>query len=137
MQRIAAHLRRMILGAALLTPFAATADAQQAAAPAAAAPVALTAEQRAQYVGIYEAPTDNGPLRIHIYEEGERLMGRPDGDDPSALVPAGEHRFRPEMANDAVVTFTIENGRATRFAIVFPDERGTVVAVRTVDAAQP
>ena len=137
MQRIAAHLRRMILGAAMLIPFAATAGAQQVPAPAAAAPVALTAEQRAQYVGVYEAPTDNGALRIHIYEQGERLMGRPDGDDPSPLVPAGEHRFRPEMANDAVVTFTVENGRATSFAIVFPDERGTIVAVRAVDAANP
>lgn len=138
MQRLFRRVGRTLFGAALLLTAASAAAAQQPQTPQATAqPPALTQEQRALYVGVYETATPDGPMRIHIYEEGERLMGRPDGDDPSPLLPAGEHRFRPEMAYDALVTFTIENGRASRFTIVFPDERGTMTAVRTVDPATP
>ena len=123
---------RPLLAAALLLTAAAAADAQQAPAPAASeATVKLTADQRARYVGVYEATTPDGPLRIHVYEDGERLMGRPENDDqPSPLTPLGEHRFRPDLASEAVITFALEEGKVTRFTIVFPDERGTVVAVR-------
>ena len=133
MRNLSTRLLRPLLGAALLCSAATLADAQQAPAPAAGeATVKLTQEERARYVGVYEAPTPDGPLRIHVYEQGERLMGRPENDDePSPLTPLGEHRFRPDMASEAVITFTLEEGRVTRFTIVFPDERGTIVAVRT------
>ena len=132
MRNLSTRLLRPLLGAALLCSAATMAGAQQAPAPAAGeATVKLTQEERVRYVGVYEASTPDGPLRIHVYEEGVRVLGRPENDDqPSPLIPLGEHRFRPEMAGGAVITFTLEEGRVTRFTIVFPDERGTVVAVR-------
>lgn len=95
------------------------------------AAVTLTAQERARYVGTYEVETSDGLMAIHVYEEGDRLMARPEHEEePSALIPLGEHRFRPVLADQAVITFAVENDRATSFTIVFPDERGTMVAQR-------
>jgi hypothetical protein len=127
-----ARFLRPLLALALLVSAATVVEAQQAnPATSSGASLTLTPEQRAVYVGVYAFSTPEGPRRLEVYESGDRLMGRPDGDDePSPLTPVGEHRFRPEVAREAVVTFTVEDGRATRLTIVFPDERGTVVASR-------
>ena len=117
---------------ALLCSTAAIASAQEPAAAApTAAPVALTDADRAQYVGVFEADTPDGAMSIQIYQADGRLMGRPEHEDePSPLTPLGNHRFRPDLLEEAVITFTVENGRATKFAIAFPDERGTLIAIR-------
>ncbi|HEX6926843.1 MAG TPA: hypothetical protein VF167_15580 [Longimicrobiaceae bacterium] len=117
----------LVAGPALLeaqsTPTAPSAEADTA--------VALTAEERARYVGTYEVETSDGLMAIHVYEEGDGLMARPEHEEePSPLIPLGEHRFRPVLADQAVITFAVENDRATSFTIVFPDERGTMVAQR-------
>lgn len=124
--------RRIIapLAAAALVAIAATPGVAQQA-PAADTPVTLTSAERAQYVGVYELDTPDGVMRINVYEEGDRLMGLPEHDnEPSTLTPLGEHRFRPVLMQEAVLTFSVEEGRAVSFAIEFPDERGTVIAFR-------
>jgi hypothetical protein len=132
MRYLSLHLVRAFLVAGLLFATAAIAGAQQAPAdPSAAAVAPLTQAERARYVGVYDAETPDGVMPIHIYEEGERLMGRPEHEDePSPLTYLGEHRFVPDLMQEAILTFTIEGDRATRFTIAFPDERGTMVATR-------
>lgn len=127
------RLSRPLLALSLVFGAASVASAQDASAPAptAEATVTLTADERAVYVGVYEVTTPEGTLAIHIFEEGEQLMGRPENEDePSPLTPLGEHRFRPVMAQEALLRFTVENDRAINFAIDFPDERGTMLAFR-------
>jgi hypothetical protein len=132
MQSSALRLVRPLIAVSLLLGAATAAEAQNApAAPSADATVTLTPAERARYVGVYEMETPEGTMAIHIYEEGEKLMGRPEHEDePSVLTPLGEHRFRPVLMAEAVIRFTIENDRALNFAIDFPDERGTVLAFR-------
>lgn len=132
MRSTSARLARPLLLAALLSSGATVAWAQEGpAAGSETAAIALDQEERARYVGVYEAETPDGILLIHVYEGDDRLMARPDHEDePSGLIPLGEHRFRPVMASEAVITFALENGRASQFTIVFPDERGALTAHR-------
>lgn len=91
----------------------------------------LTETERARYIGVYEIEGPDDVMQIRIYETGDRLMALPDAnDEPSPLTPLGNHRFRPDLRSEVVVTFTVEGDRATAFSVVFPDERGTVVAIR-------
>lgn len=117
----------LLLGAAT----AASAQTAPPPAPSAEATVTLTAEERARYVGVYEVETPEGTMAIHIFEEGDQLMGRPENEDePSVLTPLGEHRFRPVMAREALIRFSVEDDQAINFSIAFPDERGTMMAFR-------
>lgn len=126
-----ALIRPLLLLALLLAaPVAASAQESPATVPADTS-ATLSAEERALYIGTYEVETPDGPMAIRIYEDGDRLMGLPeDEDEPSALVPLGDHRFEPVLAEGAVMTFVVENDRAVNFTITFPDERGTMSATR-------
>lgn len=127
------RLIRPLLALSLVFGAASVAAAQNGSAPAptAEAAVTLTAAERAVYVGVYELATPEGNLAIHIFEDGDRLMGRPDNEEePSPLTPLGDHRFRPVLMQEALLRFTVENDRAINFAIDFPDERGTMLAFR-------
>jgi len=131
MNRITRTLLFSLSAALLLAGGAAPASAQQSPAAAAEQTVTLTAADRARYVGAYELETPDGMMVIRIFEQGEALMGQPEHEDePSVLTPLGDPRFRPVLMSEAVLRFTVENDRATAFAIDFPDERGTVMAFR-------
>jgi hypothetical protein len=123
---------RPLVAAALLSTAASVASAQQAPTQSTTpTDVTLGQEERARYVGVYETETPEGVMKIHIFEDGERLMGRPENEtEPSPLTPLGDHRFRPELATELVLTFTVENNRASHFALTFPDDRGTLMAYR-------
>jgi len=129
MHRAARRIIAPLAAFALVAIAATTGSAQQA--PASDAPVTLTSAERAQYVGVYELDTPDGVMRINVYEEGDKLMGLPEHDnEASPLTPLGEHRFRPALMQEAVLTFSVDEGRAVSFAIAFPDERGTMIAFR-------
>jgi hypothetical protein len=121
----AAALMALAIGAA------GTANAQTAAAPAAKqAEQPLSAEARARYVGDYVVQTPDGDMPIHVYVEAEKLMARPGDDDASRLIYQGGDTFRPEMAPEATVVFTVVDGKATKFLYTPPEGNGGIEAVR-------
>ena len=89
------------------------------------------AAQRDRYVGEYLVPGPDGEMSIRIYVEGEKLMGAPGDNEPSRLLYQGGDTFRPELAMDATIVFTIVDGKATKFVYNPPDGSGGVEAVRT------
>jgi hypothetical protein len=122
---------RGLLAAALMTlAISAGAGAASAQTPAAPAEQPLTAEARARYVGDYEMQTPEGPYVIRIYVEAEKLMAAPGDSDPSRLMYQGGETFRPEMAPDATVVFTVVDGKATKFVYNPPNGDASVEAVR-------
>lgn len=126
---------RGLLAAALMTlaigAGARTAGAQAPAAPAAKpAEQPLTPEARARYVGDYEIPTPDGPYAIRVYVEAEKLMAAPADGEPSRLMYQGGDTFRPEMAPDATVVFTVVDGKATKFLYTPPNADQGMEAVR-------
>lgn len=126
---------RGLLAAALMTlaigAGASTARAQApATAPASGAEQPLTPEARARYVGDYEVQTPDGPYPVRVYVEAEKLMAAPGDDEPSRLIYQGRDTFRPEMAPDATVVFTVVDGKATRFVYNPPNGDPSMEAVR-------
>lgn len=127
---------RLILASPLLATLficstAVIANAQVSPPAAAEEAAPLSETERARYLGVYEIETPDHVMQVRIYEAGDRLMALPDDDDePSHMTPLGNHRFRPDLMSEVVVTFAVDGDRATSFSIVFPDERGTVVAIR-------
>lgn len=122
----AAALMTLAIGAG-----AGAATAQTPAAPETKpAEQPLTPEARARYVGDYELQTPDGPFPIRIYVEAEKLMAAPGDDDPSRLMYQGGDTFRPEMAPDATVVFTVVDGKATKFVYNPPNGDASMEAVR-------
>ena len=121
------------LTAAALMAFAigavGTANAQTAAAPA-PAEQPLSVEARARYVGDYVVQTPDGDMPVHVYVEAEKLMARPGDDDASRLLYQGGDTFRPEMAPEATIVFTVVEGKATKFLYTPPEGNGGIEAVR-------
>ena len=77
---------------------------------------ALTAEQREPYLGSYAITTPEGErITFRVYEENGALKGQPGAQEPLQLVHQGGDIFRTEGQYQYVVTFVVENGRATSF----------------------
>lgn len=126
------RLLRGLAAAALMTlAIVAGASAASAQAPATKpAEQPLTPEARARYVGEYEIQTPEGPYPIRVYVEAEKLMAVPGDSEPSRLVYQGGDTFRPEMAMDATVVFTVVDGKATKFVYRPPNGGEAMEAVR-------
>jgi hypothetical protein len=95
----------------------------------------LTEPDRQRYIGVYTVKPD-GPsprsMRLRIFEEKSVLMGQMDENVPTPMLYQGNHAFRPEAAQVFVVTFNLENGRATAVSMVSPE--GTMNGVRVETA---
>jgi hypothetical protein len=96
----------------------------------------LTAAQRQAFVGTYSLKATSGSplppdasMSFRVVEENGVLMGKP-GDQEAArrLLYQGDNVFRPEGVPDFILTFVIENGRATKFTA--RKEDGVMVGVR-------
>lgn len=133
-------LRSACAAAALLVAAAAPARLHAQAQPPAAAQEAkdlpLTAEQRLVYVGHYEATRPDGrKMGLRVFEENGALRGLPDdkdGSESKRLVYQGDNVFYPEGVPYFVMTFTVADGKATKFS--FTREGRTFDALRTADA---
>jgi hypothetical protein len=84
----------------------------------------LSAAARAAYVGEYEVKDMDAPMTVRVYVEDDKLMARPGDDEPSRLLFQGNHSFKPEMAPEALLVFTVVDGKATRFVYTTPDGGG-------------
>ena len=84
-------------------------------APAPVKDLPLTAAQRQAFVGTYAVTLPYGEQRtLRVFEEDGVLKGQPNDNEPRRLLYQGDNVFRPEGA-DFVLTFVVENGRATKF----------------------
>jgi len=82
--------------------------------------VTITAADRAQYVGSYAlARRNGGTLVFDVTTEGDKLMGQAEGPGQGKveLIPYGNHTFGSEFDRSVRITFTIENGRATKLRL--------------------
>ena len=87
-----------------------------AADPAAATEISaiqdleLAAADLEVYAGQYRV----GPLSLRVFVESRRLMMEVGSQPSTRLRAQGDHLFVPEGADEARVSFTVTNGRATR-----------------------
>jgi CubicO group peptidase (beta-lactamase class C family) len=101
---VAMALVRTVLGLPLPTP------------PLAPKDVAMSADERARYVGSYELTRPDGSRNaVRVVEENGQLMFQPDGQRPARMVSQGGNLFLVQGAGR--VTFDVINGRATGFVI--------------------
>jgi hypothetical protein len=118
-----------------LPAYATTAQAQSRDTTAEVSPpvkdLPLTAAQRQAFVGRYSGTLPFGEERsVRIVEENGILKAHPDdaeGPGPRLLYQ-GDNVFRPEGVPGFVMTFVLENSRATRIIICRRD--GVMQAVR-------
>ena len=75
--------------------------------------LALSAEMRAQYAGMYDA----GPIQLRVYEDGERLLLQPSGQSTARLLFQGENVFLADIGREARIEFAMEGGRATALTL--------------------
>jgi hypothetical protein len=89
----------------------------------------LTPAQRQAFVGTYRVSLPHGEERTaRIFEENGVLKLHPSDAEPARLLYQGNNVFHPEGMPDFVFTFTVENGRATKFTVRRED--GVMVGVR-------
>jgi ketosteroid isomerase-like protein len=96
----------------------------------------LSGAERQRFVGLYSVAAPGSGQRaasLRVYEGDGALMGRINANDPTRLLYQGNGAFRPEQAPTFLVTFTVENGRATRVSMRSPE--GTMEGARVEEAA--
>ena len=76
--------------------------------------VAITAADRAAYVGDYVITLPNGQtMSFQVSVEGDRLMAKGQGQSPIELIPYGNHTFGADFDRALRVIFSLDKGRAT------------------------
>lgn len=77
----------------------------------------VTAEDAARYEGTYAWTVNGAPREMRVHGENGTLMAHPAGGRPFALRSQGAHEFVPAVDDDLRVVFTVQDGRATGFAL--------------------
>ena len=78
----------------------------------------LTPAQRQVFVGTYRVALPHGEERTaRIFEENGVLKMHPSDAEPARLLYQGNNVFHPQGMPHFVFTFTVENGRATKFTV--------------------
>jgi len=77
--------------------------------------VALTAAERARYVGEYDVEMPGGTRRLSVTEDDGLLFARLDvgGGSPFELLPYGDHTFGVPISDAIKIVFVVEGNRAT------------------------
>lgn len=118
----------------VVTPLSAVSAAGSDAGAVKDLPLAPARAQR--FTGSYAVSTAGaaGPeMRLRLFVENEKLYGQIGGNAPTRMLYQGDDVFRPEAASAFVLTFTVEDDRATRVSIVSPE--GTM-AGRRIEAEE-
>lgn len=100
--RLLKQLVRASLGAPLLRP------------PVAAA---LSAADRAKYVGVYSLVLPNGPRDFTVAIGDEGVTGQLAMQNPNPMIYLGNDTFGVSFDPDARLIFTVEGGRATKLTL--------------------
>lgn len=118
----------LLLAAVLALPSGLSAQTagKDTTAAATTADVPLTAAERQAIVGTYSVTLPQGDqTTLTITDVNGALMARPGNQDETRrLIYRGNNAFTVEGAPDFRLVFTVENGRATRFALVKGDGMG-------------
>ena len=80
--------------------------------------VAISAEDRARYVGVYSLPAREATADFTFFERDGELFGQVAGQGANAMIPYGNHAFGVAFDPNLRITFTVENGRATRLVLL-------------------
>jgi hypothetical protein len=108
---------------ALFVPAPAVGQAPSRDTTAAAAPVKdlpLTPAERQAFVGKYSVTMPHGEqTTLRVFEENGQLKGDAENQQGTGLrlLYQGDNVFRPEGLQNFVLTFVVENGRATRLTV--------------------
>ena len=134
--RVARSLARAALGLPRLP-----APARREEAPP-AEKVALSAVERARYVGTYRikwagvpGPLQNFQRTYRVFEQNGRLMIQALGEEPEPLLHEGADTFRIASWPSARIVFTLREGRAVSMTLRESGERG--LSGPRVDEAWP
>ena len=97
-----AQLARLALGVPLVRP---------------PARVAITAADRARYVGVYALKLGDTVHDFTISERDAELVSQLAGQGPIPLIPFGNHTFGASFDPSVRIVFTIDNGAATKVTL--------------------
>ena len=100
--RLMAQLARLALGVPLLRP---------------PARVAITAADRARYVGVYALKLGAMARDFTFFERDGELYSQLEGQGPIPLIPMGNHAFGASFDPSVRIVFTVENGTATKMTL--------------------
>jgi D-alanyl-D-alanine carboxypeptidase len=79
--------------------------------------VAITAADRAQYVGVYALKMGGNTPDFTVSERDGKLWGQLQGQGPNELIPFGNHTFGASFDPRVRIVFTVENGKATKMTL--------------------
>jgi CubicO group peptidase (beta-lactamase class C family) len=88
-----------------------------AATPAPTPTITVDPATLARYAGEYTVTFQNRSIVIRYFVEGGELFGQVEGQDPLAFDATAERVFVARMDPDIKVTFTVENGVATKLSL--------------------
>ena len=80
--------------------------------------VAISTEDRARYVGVYSLPGREATADFTFFERDGELFAQVAGQGANAMIPYGNHAFGVAFDPNLRITFTVENGRATRLVLL-------------------
>jgi D-alanyl-D-alanine carboxypeptidase len=80
--------------------------------------VAITAEARALYVGVYAMRLGAATADFTITDRAGEVYGQLAGQPANQLIPLGNHVFGVSFDPTLRITFTVENGKATKLTLM-------------------
>jgi D-alanyl-D-alanine-carboxypeptidase/D-alanyl-D-alanine-endopeptidase len=72
----------------------------------------LSAEEMARYEGTYPLRMGERTLELRVYAEDGKLMAQPAGQRSTRLRAQGGHVFIPDVDDEILLSFTVQDGRA-------------------------
>jgi CubicO group peptidase (beta-lactamase class C family) len=79
--------------------------------------VAISAQDRARYVGVYTLKMGPNTADFTFFERDGELWGQLQGQGANQLIPFGNHTFGATFDPTLRITFTLENGKATKVTL--------------------
>jgi hypothetical protein len=80
--------------------------------------VAISAEDRARYVGVYSMNFGGAMRDFTFTERSGELYGQLQGQGANPMIPLGNHTFGVAFDPAIRITFTVENGRSTKVTLL-------------------
>ena len=100
--RLMAQLARLALGVPLLQP---------------PTRVAISAADRARYVGVYAVKLGDRLRDFTFFERDGELYSQLEGQGATPLIPMGNHTFAASFDPAVRIVFTVQNGAATKVTL--------------------
>ncbi|MEP6766055.1 MAG: serine hydrolase [Gemmatimonadaceae bacterium] len=81
-------------------------------------PVTISAQTRAQYVGVYAMQMGSAVVDFAITDRNEQIFAQLGKQAPNSLVPLGDNVFGAGFDEKLRITFTVEKGQATKLTLL-------------------